>query len=349
MKHKKLFDLSFKDYIGIFKEAAQQLEIPSLANVGIPKKLTTTQLVFKDIDNIKGDVNVIGRSEKYSNIIKNIFKNEYHWTPAGNYILKDGVREITLHPADVKGFNLLKGELSRLSDNTESKTSGKGEIALYWLLSKKYPEIDNISGGENPDLSLMPGGPNVEVKNYSKDFIKLGRYAKQHVGRNILSVILGSNALFNTAHYEIRPAGLDTFNNKELTNAFKTFYIFLDLLKRLEKQINLKELPIINEPLSIMKKADDFMMSLGSNTSLDVDGKSRAGMSFLLRYILEEKLRIKPGFGGFIVDTVDSNKLKVYSVSEDRLKSIRDEDILNGMTLDAGAIKINTNIITEFN
>ena len=164
--------------------------------------------------------------------------------PVGDYNI--GV-DVNVHAKDADIYNKLfplappKGASPDLEGEIiGSKGSGNGEVALYWLLNKKYDIVDSRSSGA-PDLTVTIQGKKIgiEVKAYGKTGkIGLGRFGKQKENRQLLSIVFGLKALMSTFGQEnknvSRMPSLDTFSSEELLSAFSEL-TSLDNNKELKK------------------------------------------------------------------------------------------------------------------
>lgn len=248
--------------------------------------------------------------------------------PVGDYKLDN----FKVLPEDMPAFKILFTESPpTLAGVPQSRGSGKGELALFWLLSKKNNVQDTRSEGQ-PDLTV--NGEGVEVKAYESNEMGLGRFGEQYDNRTLLSILFGLKAILNlsdTAASPTRPPSLDTFNKEELINAFQAV-INLNNIKEL------KALSSTYPPIAALYKQIDFLL-----TSLQLqnnDFEAKDGAAKMLITILKTKLKDKPGFPGYIANCFKSGDIKIYPVNEQHLDSLNPDIILNNVKANGAAIII---------
>ena len=172
--------------------------------------------------------------------------------PVGNYTL-GGINQVISQDLDTFKFLYPVNPPKKGMEigTAATKGSGNGEIALYWLLRKKYPDIEDGREGGDPDLKIPSQKIGIEVKAYGGDkMITLVRFGDQHVNRRLLSVVFGLKALVENfdPRTPSRMPSLDTFNSKELASAFEVLAKFdsnealrasgFNLLRDVYKQID---------------------------------------------------------------------------------------------------------------
>jgi len=85
-----------------------------------------------------------------------------------------------------------------------SKSVGNGEVAMYWLLDRKYGGIYDVasqSGGGAGLADFLVDGVPVEIKGWNQDLsqgdkIKVGRFERSHKLRRMINIIFGAYNVF---------------------------------------------------------------------------------------------------------------------------------------------------------
>jgi len=211
---------------------------------------------------------------------------EEHSSPKHNVALelKTGLVQL---PADVLPmFKIL------YRPHGTTKNVGNGEIALYWLLSKKYGgnyEVSRQPGSETADL--LVGKVPVELKGWNVDIlagkrIKVGRFEKIHHIRRMINIVFGAYNVFYSGKYSGERYGKGSYLSESsfgvngLTRAF-------DCAIKI-KDIESKQVDNIRDVLSHkmyegLEKPEDF-----------------AAQTFAA--LAQEKLLRKIGPGNFIIN-----------------------------------------------
>lgn len=246
----------------------------------------------------------------------------------GHYNLNNGSTALTSEDAEI--FKQLWPE------TMNSAIIGKGEIALYWLYQYQNPSIDTIDnrGDDQPDLTI--DNDNVEVKSYPSHNarIGLGRFQKFKENRQLVSIVFGIHTLaqtFNPSDSEKRVYSDLAFGGKELEESFQTF---LALDKLPAKQELIESFPIFR---NLFSQIDLVKKSLNLEGT---DYDPRAAAAALLMNILREKLQIKPGDGGFIINTSSKNPADIYTYEID-FESLDIDTILANVVINGGTIEAN--------
>lgn len=120
-------------------------------------------------------------------------------------------------------------KLFRPRDTT--KTVGNGEVAIYWLLHKRYGGKYDVQN--NPDMcsaDLLIGDTKVEVKSWhttANKRIKIGRFESFHDLRRMINIILGAYNVFFAGSHTLDKHGKSSylseasFGMNGLTRAFE--------------------------------------------------------------------------------------------------------------------------------
>ena len=216
-----------------------------------------------------------------------------------------------------------------------TKGSGNGEMALYWMLKKHYGNnvVDSRSAGA-PDLKVNDIG--VEVKAYGKNDIKLGKFrsAPRYV-IDLLNYIFGFNALLSsitrasktpeelatearsTLASDTGAANPGYFNYASMVAALEQVNVFSKILDGDAGNALIQQYDIFKE----IKKKIDFVntrLARGQQGGDRPEDKANE----MMRAMIREKLKEKPGFGGYVVDVVPNGSLHFYHITEDKINSI---------------------------
>lgn len=235
-----------------------------------------------------------------------------------------------------------------------SKGSGNGEIALFWLLRKTYPDIEDNRDAGQPDLFIPSLSTGVEVKDYSgSKRITIGRFGDQFENRKLLSVVFGLKALVDnftigdkTDNISKTPS-LDHFNAGDLISSFETLSIF-------DSAIPLRNLPFqiitnMYKQIDEVKKA----LSLGDEPASFSKNRAREGAGKMMFKFLRTKISEKPGFGGYLVNINETGKTTWQHIPEENIigqlsdsdmkrfyQEVLDNTVANGAQLQANLGKI---------
>jgi hypothetical protein len=245
----------------------------------------------------------------------------------GNYNLDAG--PIALNSNDAAIFKKLWPE------TMNSAIIGKGEIALYWLYQYQNPSVNTIDnrGDDQPDLTI--DNDNAEVKSYPSHNarIGLGRFQKFKETRQLVSIIFGIHTLAKTFNPKDSTKVYSdlAFGGKELTDAFQTF----KSVDSLPAKAQLIEMFPIFKTLFSQIELVKQSLNLRDDT---YDPKAAAAA--LLTNILREKLQIKPGDGGYIINTSSKNPADIYVYQID-FESLDVDTVLANVAINGGVIEAN--------
>lgn len=263
--------------------------------------------------------------------------------PVGKYEL-GGINQVL--PQDLQTFKQLYSvnppKKGMEIGTAATKGSGNGEIALFWLLRQSYPDIEDGREGGDPDLKIPSLKIGVEVKAYGGDkMITLGRFGDQHVNRRLLSVVFGLKALVENfdPRTPSRMPSLDTFNSKELASAF-------DVLAKFDSNEALRRsgfnlLHDVYKQIDQVKNALNLGSEPGSFTEKDI----QVGAGRMMLAFLKDKLREKPGFGGYLVNITEAGKIDWKQIpTEDVVDDVlgnNPERVLKYVTANGASLKAN--------
>ena len=258
--------------------------------------------------------------------------------PLDSYVIGKSTR--IQNPEDLKHyktlFSVTPPKVGKALDDAGSKGSGNGEIALYWLLKKTHPSIKDNRDSGKPDLAANINGTEIglEVKAYDAKKIGLGRFADQKQNRNLLSIVFGIKALLSglmSKEFK-RPPSLDGFNKEELLNSFEIF-------AALDKNDELRNISNNFAPIREIYRQIDLVKTA---LHLESDYTTLQGAANMLLLFLLTKLRVKPGFGGYMVNVKIGGEIDYHKIpSEQEIRSIDPNIILNNVNANGAALLIN--------
>lgn len=214
---------------------------------------------------------------------------------------------------------------------TPTAGAGKGEISTYWVYqhNKSPKEASDGRGGQDPDLII--GGLGVEIKAYDTSAITLGKFAGDKSSVGLLNQVLGVLSLFSED--EIR-ANTGNFKGSDLLAGFK-------VIEGLLKSDELKNLAATQPFLSKIKV-------LYNNLSLPQDATAEQAVAALLRKALWTKLSKKPNLDkpvGYILNVSLDGKGTYYKITEENVKSLTDDKIINGVEVKSSEIILKTKFL----
>jgi len=267
------------------------------------------------------------KSESYNAIITK--KLGSFPVPEGNYEL--GV-DVNVSGEDGRIFK----ELYPLSppkkggkSDVASKGSGNGEIAVYWLLSKKYTVEDSRGGGE-PDLRINNIG--VEIKSLGEvKRIAIGRIGSYTESLVNLNTVLGIDALI----YNFQPKG----GKQTPPNSFNVTMDELEkacehVFKLYSDREHLKELADVFK-IDFIKSMLDKLSALETSHKVETP---KALAASLLRSFIIQKFTQKPGIPGYIINVAENGAMKYTAVTQEKIDNLSDEAILGNAELRQGTL-----------
>jgi hypothetical protein len=271
------------------------------------------------------DLKETGQSEAYNSIITKklgnlpIPKGTYELGKNTNVSGEDAIIFKQLYPL----FPGKKGS----TDDVGSKGSGNGEIALYWLLSNDYNIQDNRKGGA---ADLLVDGIGVEVKSYDTNKMTLGRFASDAENVSLLNLIFGLYSLITTLeHKKLNKSSSLNFNSKDLIEAFKEVADFSK-----EEALRKLEYPIIK---NMYDNIDSVLKQLEITSH---DFSPEEATSNVLKKLLSTKLKLKPGFGGYIVNVDVNGKIEYHQVTEEKIEALSPEKLNKYVSANQGSLNI---------
>ena len=241
-------------------------------------------------------------------------------------------KDFALKGEDLEVWEQLFPSLPLKKDGkTPTAGAGKGEISTYWVYqhNKSPIEASDGRGGQDPDLII--GGLGVEIKSYDSSAITLGKFAGDKSSVGLLNQVLGVLSLFSED--EIR-ANTGNFKGSDLLAGFK-------VISGLLSADELKNLTATQPFLSKIKV-------LYNNLGLPQDATAEQAVASLLRKALWTKLSKKPNLDkpvGYILNVSVDGKGTYYKITEDSIKSLPDDKIINGVEVKSSEIILKTKIL----
>lgn len=216
---------------------------------------------------------------------------------------------------------------------------GNGEVSLYWLFGGP-PVVSEERTGASADLTI--NGYGCEVKSYSKhdSKITLGKFKELRESRQIISRVFGILNLTKSfdKNSETSFYTETKFNAADLKEGFDTL---LELKRSVFDNPDLQQILSQVSAFRQMKKEIEWVLKTfeGKDTSEDL---AKACMA----KVLSEKLRIKPGFGGYMINCLKGNPtdIKAFYIPTNAEEILRETDFatLNSNTVvNSGEIAIN--------
>ncbi len=260
-------------------------------------------------------------------------------TPIDNYEIGKSFK--ISNPTDLKNYQKLfpitAPKVGGSIDDPGTKGSGNGEIALYWLLKKKYPTIKDNREGAKPDLSANVNGKDtgIEVKAYDGGKqIAIGRFGDQVINRQLLSVILGISALFSSASGKKRTPSLDSWNKIEIIEA-------CEQLVKLNNNESLRELAVDFDLIAdVYERVDSTIEALREELGNQTEFTAEELAAAMLLKILKFKLNIKPGWGGYFINVKYSGEGKYLSIGEPpTIQDFDEKVLLDSIVANGAALK----------
>ena len=313
--------------------------IPNIKN---PEDKAILDALISEL-NIKEEPILFEGSDSYDNVITAQLKKENLLSPQGGIPLSKNTYKFNGRGGK-SFYNNVKGEDKKIWEalwdeappaaktGTASKGVGAGELSLYWLYNYSNSNINVTEGREGGGADLFFDGVGVEVKAEGSHTAKigLGRFSEFKEEVSLLTILFGLNALtkvLTTQDLEGKIMNPTNFLGKELPLAFESFTKFSNLpnLEELANQFNIFK--------SIYDNVNQVKQYVG-NTS---DPTAAAGI--MLTKLLSKKLRIKPGFGGYLVNLKKEGSMAFFQIDEKMLQN--HENVLNHTAIQQSKIGLN--------
>jgi hypothetical protein len=274
-------------------------------------------------------------SEEYDKIISDVLGNDTsvdNKATLGTNFKLSGTDQEKWKNLYTKSPKTSKGE-------EESKGSGKGEIATYWLFKNSGSKVKDTRGGSAADLEI--NGIPCEIKSYSgkkglNKAFKLGKYSSDAKTLNALNIVFGVDALTNSLRgsgslREYNPANFNTKELKEACEKLLAFYNNQDLKKAAEDY----NLDVI---IDIYKKIEKLLNSLELKDE-KINAESLAAK--IITSMLKNKLSVKPGNGNYILNVSSDGGGEFYKIDLSKLDSMKAEEILDSVAVGQSEVAAN--------
>ena len=314
----------------VLRSVLQETNI--LSEQEINKTILQAKGISEQTDTDSNDTNIFkGGSPEYDAAIRSrlgLDSNQPIPQVKQNYTLDAG--PINLDPEDAKIVRLLWPE------NLNSSIIGKGEIAVYWLYQYQNPPKKTIDlrGDDNPDLNIA--GSNAEVKSYKshRERISLGRFGKFKESTRMISILFGIQTLTNLFTDDRKVYSMNAFKAADLVKSFES-------LQSLDSIQGKQELML---QFPIFKTMYDQIAELKLQLNLQDGYTPVEGAAAIMRRLLFEKFKIKPGNNGYIINLTPKDPSDIYAFEVD-LEAIDDETMLNNVTINGASIEVNYNAL----
>ena len=250
------------------------------------------------------------------------------------------------------------------SKGANDTSTGKGEIALYWLFGKAN-KVNNNQGGLNgigeksldaPDL-MFNDSQLVEIKSYPslKDAV-LGKFKKDKENRNLLSILLGTHILASVTKKDFsdkeRPVTVDVFNPQEIQTAFANFITLQNFFATASPntlnaiRINFSFIKTMEDQIHFLCDSIYPKIGVGENAKSTynpqkpVPNDPKNMCELLLKKFAMTKLEKKPGNGGLIINVSTKPSRTVEIVKVDFSKTKKGFDYSKNVSATSGELKI---------
>jgi hypothetical protein len=304
-----------------------------IVDMNDPKKKAILDQILKE-NNIEEIELLNENDETYDKVIKNALKVEDIPRVQGQYNLGTDTN-INGEDAEIfkKLYPVAPPKKGKEIDSAGSKGTGNGEIAMYWLFAHQEGHTaQGTQGGGKPDLEI--DGKGVEVKAYDSNRITLGRFGSDKANIDLLNTLFGLDTLVSsiekTGDKDKRASSLN-FSKSDIVRAFNTLVDFSD---NEELRGLASKYPLIG---NIYSKIDALNQQIG----LKKGSSSEEYAGALVKRVLLRKFGEKPGFSGYIVNVSENGNLKYIQITEEKIKNISNEDILENTFMNQGSIIIN--------
>lgn len=321
--------------------------IPSKDN---PKDLDILDLILrdkynldithKDIFNLNEEEEINSSSpfeeDQYSQLIKKTLVNsgiinEYDSIPltskAYTVPIESGALELTKE--DAKVFQALYPIYT-------DKSSGNGEIAIYWLFKYQvgggYDVKDN-RGGDEPDLQI--GDSKVEIKSYPSHTARLGlgRWQNDKTHRDIVNKFFGFEALRK---------GKDQINKIKSDIAFDVKDL-VEAIRETQNFLLLDDLADMSAKFPIIRDIQRSLSEIFETLEIGVTESAEDVAGVIYMRILKLKMGNKPGNGNYIanISKKDPKSIYFYKVDFEKIIESGSKMLFDNIAFNAGAIHVN--------
>jgi hypothetical protein len=304
-----------------------------IVDVNDPKKKAILDEILKEHNIDEINLNEVG-DVSYDDVIKNALKVEEIPKVQGQYQLG---KNININGEDAETFKKLYSvappKKGKGVETAGSKTTGNGEISMYWLFAhQEGHSAQGTQGQGKPDLNI--DGKGVEVKAYDTPRITLGRFSSDSKNIELLNTLFGLDALVSsidkTGDKEKKASAL-TFKKSDIVRAFNTLSDFSnnDELRDLSTKY-----PLIG---NIYSRIDALNTSMGLKSGATAEDYAAT----LIKRILLRKFGEKPGFGGYLANVGENGAIEYRQINESDIQKLSNENVLENTYINQGSIIIN--------
>jgi len=304
-----------------------------IVDINNPKKKAILDEILKEFNIEEIDLNEVG-DVSYDDVIKNALKVEEIPKVQGKYKLGTNVN---VNGEDAKIFKALYSvappKKGKSVETAGSKTTGNGEISMYWLFAhQEGHSAQGTQGQGKPDLQIDNVG--VEVKAYDTPRITLGRFSSDSKNIESLNTLFGLDALVSsidkTGDKEKKASSL-TFKKSDIVHAFNTLTDFS----------NNEELRDLSTKYQLIGNIYSRIDALNTEMGLKSGATAEDYAATLIKRILLRKFGEKPGFGGYIVNVSENGDLEYRLIDKGSIESLKNEKVLENTYINQGSIIIN--------
>lgn len=289
--------------------------------------------ILKEFNIDEIDLNEVG-DVSYDDVIKNALKVKEIPKVKGQYKLGTNVN---INGEDAEIFKALYSvappKKGKGVETAGSKTTGNGEISMYWLFAhQEGHSAQGTQGQGKPDLNI--DGKGVEVKAYDTPRITLGRFSSDSKNIDLLNTLFGLDALVSsiekTGDKEKKASAL-TFKKSDIVRAFTTLSDFS----------NNEELRDLSTKYALIGNIYSRIDALNTTMGLKSGATAEDYAATLIKRILLRKFSEKPGFGGYIVNVDENGAIEYRQINESDIQKLSNEKVLENTYINQGSIIIN--------
>lgn len=252
----------------------------------------------------------------------------------GDYKLSPESTKLHIHEDDLENFkqiyNLAPPKKGEQEGN--SRGSGNGEIALYWLFHHQQNSIPTRDARNGSDPDLIVGDIGCEVKAYKSHDGKLGlgRFGNDKENLKLLNIVFGFYSLISivkpTNKKRNKQVTSTNFNGNELLDAFNSIFLFV--LENTDKQLKGIFAQINNNINALLEE-------LGNPQNAE------EATAILLINVIKSKLSIKPGNLGYLANIKNDGDIFIYLIDFTKLNNLAINILTKNISVDQSAIYIN--------
>lgn len=266
--------------------------------------------------------------------------------PSKKYSVPKKSGNLKIDAADVKPFK-------DLFTKKPNAGVGNGEVSLFWLFGKG----SGHEGGGKADLVL--NGKNCEVKSYPKhDTMTLGKFKDDKDALELLSYLFSFINLFmefgtsktgSTAYKTLLSFKID-----DVVDGLAYYDVLYDIFtskKVQDKIVKLKSVGAKTKQAQnkVKGKQKEFQTFKKQLKTLKIDSNAKTSTladrqklaAKIVGFFLTNKLKVKPGAGGYMVNCLKSNATDVhFHLVNIRTMDLSYNNLKTGFNVSSGEIQI---------